>query len=163
MNMENMSLNPFTKLAKDWGLVSAGSTEKSNTMTVGWGGVGVLWGKNVVYIFIRESRYTKEFIDNGDTFSLAFLPEELHSVHKFCGSKSGRDFENKWESAGITAAVKDGVVYPAEADLAFLCKKLAKIPMPEETFIDPSIMPKWYADHDMHVMYVGEILDVIEK
>lgn len=41
-------------------------------MTVSWGGVGVLWGKNVVFIFIRDSRYTKEFLDNGDLFSFVF-------------------------------------------------------------------------------------------
>ena len=42
-------------------------------MTVSWGGTGVLWGKNVVFIFIRESRYTKDFIDNGEFFSLFSL------------------------------------------------------------------------------------------
>lgn len=160
---EELQFNPFTKISKQWGLVSAGTEEKSNTMTVSWGGVGVLWGKNVVFVFIRESRYTKEFIDAGDTFSLAFLPEELHKVHSFCGSKSGRDYENKWESAGITAAVKNGVVYPAEAELVFLCKKLAKIPIGEETFIDPELMPRWYGDKNMHTMYVGEILETMKK
>ncbi len=53
--------------------MTASDKEKSNTMTVSWGGTGVFWGKNVVFIFIRESRYTKDFIDNGEFLSLSFL------------------------------------------------------------------------------------------
>ena len=64
--IDKMEFNPFTKIGKEWALVSAGDKTRCNTMTVSWGGVGVLWGKNVVFIFIRDSRYTKEFLDNGD-------------------------------------------------------------------------------------------------
>lgn len=53
-------------------------------MTVSWGGVGVLWGKNVVFIFIRDSRYTKEFLDNGDLFSLSFLNEDYRDALNYC-------------------------------------------------------------------------------
>lgn len=74
--IDMLDINPFTKLSKEWALVTAGDKEKSNTMTVSWGGTGVLWGKNVVFIFIRESRYTKDFIDNGEFFSLSFLSEK---------------------------------------------------------------------------------------
>ena len=52
--MDLLEMNPFTKIGKEWALVSAGNKNKCNTMTVSWGGVGVLWGKNVVYIFIRD-------------------------------------------------------------------------------------------------------------
>ena len=73
--IEELEFNPFEKIGKEWALVSAGSKQKANTMTVSWGGVGVLWGKNVVFIFIRDSRYTKEFIDSGDFFSVSFMSE----------------------------------------------------------------------------------------
>lgn len=162
MNISELSFNPFTKIGKEWGLVTAGNEEHSNTMTVSWGGVGVLWGKNVTYIFIRESRYTKEFIDNGDTFSLAFLPEEYRKALQYCGSHSGRGTD-KWTEAGLTPAYFDGCAYPAEAELVMICKKMAAIPVSEEGFLDPQIMPKWYPDHDMHTMYVGEIIHVLEN
>ena len=74
--IDMLEINPFTKLSKEWALVTAGDNNKSNTMTVSWGGTGVLWGKNVAFIFIRDSRYTKEFIDNGEFFSLSFLDEK---------------------------------------------------------------------------------------
>ena len=55
--IDMLDITPFTKLSKEWALVTAGDKEKSNTMTVSWGGTGVLWGKNVVYIFVRDTRY----------------------------------------------------------------------------------------------------------
>ena len=84
--VDMLDINPFTKLSKEWALVTAGDKEKSNTMTVSWGGTGVLWGKNVVFIFIRESRYTKDFIDNGEFFSLSFLSEKYRDALKYCGA-----------------------------------------------------------------------------
>jgi flavin reductase (DIM6/NTAB) family NADH-FMN oxidoreductase RutF len=70
-----LELNPFTKIGKEWALVTAGTKAKSNLMTISWGGAGVLWGKNVVYIFIRDSRYTKEFVDMDEFFSISFFDE----------------------------------------------------------------------------------------
>ena len=160
MKPENLNINMHKLLSQDWGLVTAGTAEKANTMTVGWGGIGTLWGKNVIYIFIRDSRYTKEFIDQGETFSLAFFDEKWKKALTLCGKESGRDID-KWAQTGLTPAIRNETVYPQEASLAFLCRKLAAVPLGEETFIDPEIMPKWYSDHDMHVMYVGEILEII--
>lgn len=164
MKIEDMQMNPFTKIGKEWGLVSAGTLEKCNTMTVSWGGVGVLWNKNVVFVFIRESRYTKEFIDNGETFSLSFLDQEkTKDVRKklsFLGTESGRDFD-KWKETGLTPAEKCGVVYPEEASTAFLCRKMAAIPFTPDQFIDDTLDQKWYSDHDMHTLYIGEILEVV--
>lgn len=161
MTTKELKFNPFTKIGNEWALVSAGTKANSNTMTVSWGGTGVLWGKDVVFIFIRESRFTKEFIDAGKTFSLAFLDEKYRQALVWCGANSGRNAD-KWEKAGLTPTEKSGVVYPAEASLTFLCKKMAAIPITSDTFIDPELDPKWYADGDAHTMYVGEIIEVVE-
>ena len=155
-------MNPVTKLSKEWALVTAGSKSKCNTMTVSWGGVGVLWGKNVVYIFIRDSRYTKEFIDNGDFFSISFLDEGYRNALNYCGSHSGRN-EDKFQKAGLTPAFRHSIPYPDEANFVILCKKMAAVPITEETFTDSSIMKKWYTDGDMHTMYVGEIIDLMAR
>lgn len=160
MDINSLSMNPFEKIGKEWALISAGSIDNCNTMTVSWGGVGILWGKNVVYIFIRESRHTKKFIDNGETFSMAFLDEKYREALSFCGSKSGRDVD-KWKETGLTPVQKDGVVYPKEAGLVFLCRKLAAVPIEESAFIDDTIAGKFYGDHDMHTMYVGEIIETL--
>lgn len=157
-----LEMNPFTKIGKEWALVSAGDKAKCNTMTVSWGGVGVLWGKNVVYIFIRDSRYTKEFIDNGDLFSIAFLNETYRDALNYCGSHSGRE-EDKFKAAGLTAAFRHNIPYPDEANLVLLCHKMAAVPITEENFTNPAIMSKWYSDHDMHTMYVGEIIEAVAR
>ena len=75
-----VEFNPFTKIGKEWALVTAGNKEKANTMTVSWGGVGVLWGKNVAFIFVRDSRYTKEFIYANEFFSITFLSGQYRRV-----------------------------------------------------------------------------------
>ena len=53
--IDQLEFNPFEKIGTEWALVSAGSKQKANTMTISWGGVGVLWGKNVAFLFIRDS------------------------------------------------------------------------------------------------------------
>ena len=52
--IDMLEINPFTKLSKEWALVTSGDKTKSNTMTVSWGGTGVLWGKNVAFIFQKS-------------------------------------------------------------------------------------------------------------
>ena len=161
--MDLLEMNPFTKIGKEWALVSAGNKNKCNTMTVSWGGVGVLWGKNVVYIFIRDSRYTKEFIDNGEFFSMSFFDEKYRDALSYCGKESGRNVDDKFKGAGLTPAFRHNIPYPDEANLVLLCRKMAAVPITEDTFVDPQIMPKWYSDNDMHVMYVGEIIEAVAR
>ena len=78
--IETLQFNPFTKIGKEWLLVTAGEKDHHNTMTASWGGMGVMWGKNVVTVFIRPQRYTKEFIDNSNTFSLSFFEDSYKST-----------------------------------------------------------------------------------
>ena len=144
--IDMLNMNPFTKIGKEWALISAGDKNKCNTMTVSWGGVGVLWGKNVVYIFIRDSRYTKEFIDNGEFFSMSFFNEKYRDALSYCGKESGRNVDDKFKGAGLTPAFRHNIPYPDEANLVLLCRKMAAVPITEDTFVDPQIMPKWYSD-----------------
>jgi len=158
-----VEFNPFTKIGKEWALISAGNKVSYNTMTVSWGGLGVLWGKNVVNIYIRESRYTKHMIDEGDFFTVAFMNEKYKDALNYCGTKSGRDTKDKFADAGLTAAFRHGIPYPDEANFVIICKKLAAVPIKEEHFIDKSIADKFYGDKDMHTMYVGEVIEVMAR
>ena len=134
--IDMLNMNPFTKIGKEWALISAGDKNKCNTMTVSWGGVGVLWGKNVVYIFIRDSRYTKEFIDNGEFFSMSFFDEKYRDALSYCGKESGRNVDDKFKGAGLTPAFRHNIPYPDEANLVLLCRKMAAVPITEDSFID---------------------------
>lgn len=70
---EELNFNPFTRIGSDWMLLTAGTKDKFNTMTASWGGAGVFWGKPAVTCYIRPQRYTKEFIDKEELFSVSFL------------------------------------------------------------------------------------------
>ena len=159
--IEQLEINPFEKIGKEWALVSAGSRKKANTMTISWGGVGVLWGKNVAFIFIRDSRYTKEFIDSNDFFSVSFLNDQYRDALNNCGSHSGKD-EDKLKNAGLNWNYKLSIPFVDEGNLILLCQKLSATKINEDSFLAPEIK-KWYADGDMHTMYVAEILEVLAR
>ena len=160
---EELKDNPFELIGKQWMLITAGNEEKCNTMTASWGGVGIMWGKPTATAYIRDSRYTKEFLDNGDLFSLSFLNEDYRDALNYCGSHSGRGEEDKFAAAGLTKAFRHDIPYPDEANLVFLCRKMAAVPVSEDSFTDSTLMDKWYSDHDMHMMYVGEIVEVTAR
>lgn len=157
-----VEFNPFTKIGKEWALVTAGSREKANTMTVSWGGVGVLWGKNVAFIFVRDSRYTKEFIDANEFFSITFLSGQYRDALNYCGSHSGRD-EDKFAAAGLTLATRHNILYVDEGNFVLLCEKMSATRITEDSFLLPEIKEKWYKDGDMHTMYVAEIIDILAR
>ena len=98
---EALEKSPFQMIGKDWMLVTAEKDGKANTMTASWGGLGVMWGKNVAFIVIRPQRYTKEFIDGSDTLSLSFYDESFRKQLSYLGAVSGRD-EDKIAKAGLT-------------------------------------------------------------
>ncbi len=151
---------PFSLIADEWMLVTAGNEQKYNMMTASWGGLGEMWGKPVAVTVIRPQRYTKEFIDQNDWFTLSFYGDDK-SMHKVCGSVSGRDVD-KTKKTGLTPVFADQTVYFEQARLVLICKKLYVQKMDPAGIVDPSI-EKWYPDQDYHYMYVGEVQRILEK
>lgn len=96
--IKDLSENFFEVIGKEWMLVTAGNKDHFNTMTASWGGIGFLWNKPVVYIFIRPERYTFEFIEKSEYFTLSFLGEENRAIHKICGSKYNPQIQISAES-----------------------------------------------------------------
>ena len=159
---ENINDNIFKLIGKDWMLVAAQKDGKVNAMTASWGFGGVMWGKNAVVVGIRPQRYTKEFVDNGDTFSITILPESYRETMSYFGTVSGRD-EDKIAKTGLTVAHDENTPYFEEGRLVLICKKMNSQEIKEENFIDKSIIDRWYPNKDYHMMYVAEIIDVLEK
>ena len=150
--------NPFQMIDKQWMLITAGNEEKANTMTASWGGLGVLWFKPVSFAFIRPTRYTYEFTEREDAYSLCFFGEEYRDALKLCGTVSGRD-RDKIAEAGLTLRYEDGVPYFDEADTVMICRKLAAQDMAPAGFVDTSV-EKHY-NNDYHRIYTGEITTVL--
>lgn len=159
---EELQKNPFTMIGKEWLLVTAEKEGKVNTMTASWGGVGVMWGKNVAFIVIRPQRYTKEFIDASDTVSLSVLGEEHRKTLGYLGSVSGRK-EDKIEKCGLTVAHDGTTPYFEEANTVIIGRKLYAQAYRPECFIDNTLNEKWYPDKDYHTMYILEIEKILTK
>lgn len=155
--------NPFTLFQQKWALVSAGTKEKCNTMTVSWGGVGVFWNKNVATIYIRPQRYTKEFIDAQETFSISVLPEDYRKALQYCGAHSGRETQDKFEAAGLTKAFDGDTPYVEEAEMVFVCRKLCEGDIDPATFSDGEYDGMFYPEKDYHRYYIAEILKVMVR
>lgn len=161
VNPLELSCNPFQMIGKDWALVTAGDETGYNTMTVSWGNMGIMWNKNIVTVFIRPQRYTKEFLDRFDNFTLSFYEESSREALKLCGSKSGRDLD-KIKAAGLTPVHENGTTYFKEARLVLECRKIYLDKIRPEGFLDPSIQ-KNYLENDYHLIYMGEITRVLQK
>lgn len=160
-----LECNPFTKIGNEWMLITSGDQEKANAMTASWGGLGVLWGKNVAFIFVRKNRYTKEFIDKGDTFSCTFFDKKYKNDLKYFGVVSGRQ-EDKFKTSGLNLNYKNGVPFVDEGNLVILCRKMAAVPVEEAHFLDPELKEKWYSgaeEGNLHTMYVGEITEIMAR
>ena len=159
---KSLNFNPFTKIGSEWMLITAGDESGCNTMTASWGGLGVLWGKNVATCYIRPQRYTKKFVDANDTFTLSFYGPEHKQALSICGSKSGRDCD-KVKEAGLTPYFVDGTAAFEEADMVFVCKKLYEDEIRPENFIAKENDEKWYPEKDYHTVYIAEITKVLVR
>lgn len=159
--MMNFKTDIFEQFDKKWALLTAGNIEKFNSMTISWGGMGTLWGKPVVTAYVRTSRYTHDFMDDNDYFTVSFYPEEFKSVLGVFGSKSGRDID-KMNYEGLTAVEAGESMTFAEAEVTLVCRKLFKQKL-DETNMPDDVVKAFYSNDASHDMYIGEVVDIIEK
>ena len=163
VNIDELKFSPFQKIGKEWMLITAGNSEKFNTMTASWGQVGVLWNRNVLTCYIRPNRYTYEFVENGDFFTASFFGEEYRKMFAFCGSHSGRDCD-KVKETGITPVETGEGISFEEADLVLVCRKLYSYDLTENGFVnDDGITEKFYNPDPYHRAYISEITAVYVK
>ncbi len=151
----------FSLIGEKWMLVAATDKNgKTNAMTASWGGLGVLWGKKVAFVFIRPQRYTKKFVDDADVFSLSFFDDSYKKMLGYMGKVSGRD-EDKLAKSGLTVKSVGGAPVFKEASLTLVCRKMYRQTLDEKCFVDESNIGKWYPEKDYHDVYVAEITEEI--
>ncbi len=151
--------NIFEQFDKKWALLSAGTAEDFNTMTISWGGMGTLWHKPVVTVYVRDSRYTYEYMENNEYFTVSFYPQEYKKTLGVLGTKSGREMDKIHESGLTPKDVLESVTFE-EAEVTLVCRKLFK----QE--LDVSQMPEdvaktFYDGMAPHMMVIGEVVDII--
>ena len=158
---KTLDLNPFSAIGDRWMLVTAGVPERCNTMTASWGGLGILWGAPMATVYIRPQRYTKQFVDDNEYFTLSFFTEDYRPQLNLCGTKSGRDMDKVKECGFTVAAGAGNAPYFEQAELVLVCRKRMSVPM-DEAAMPEDVKDKWYKG-DYHTMYWGEIVEALKK
>jgi len=159
---EQINENAIKLIARDWLLITAGNQNSFNTMTASWGGLGFLWNKPVVFIFIRPQRYTYNFVEKEEFFTIQVFEKKYRDILNFCGSHSGRDV-NKIEKTGLRPFnSENGNIYFEQASIQMECRKLYFDDIDPERFLDKELL-KNYPKKDFHRMYVGEITECLQK
>ena len=161
LDPESVQDNVFKLIGKDWMLITAGTRESFNTMTVSWGGMGVLWDKKVCFAFVRPTRYTFEFLEKSEVYTFSFLEEQYRDILMYCGTKSGRDV-NKVIETNLTPIFGNGTVFFAEARLVMECRKIYVQDITPGNFLDQT-MNEYYPKKDYHRIYVGEIIRCLKR
>ncbi|MBL8968290.1 MAG: flavin reductase [Spirochaetaceae bacterium] len=165
LDPRSLALNPFSLIAEDWMLVTAGVPGDWNTMTASWGGLGHLWNRDVAFVFIRPTRHTFGFMEREAFFSLSFFDPGMRQALGVCGRLSGRDAD-KAKAAGLTprsfelpARAGDPAARVQsfeESRIVFACRKLHAQDLDPACFVDPSIAGH-YESLDWHRLYVGAV------
>jgi flavin reductase (DIM6/NTAB) family NADH-FMN oxidoreductase RutF len=159
MEVDIMDILPYVK---NGAFLTAKHNGKVNTMTISWGNIGIEWGEDVFITLVRDSRFTKGFIDNTGEFTVTIpVDDSMKKELSFCGTKSGRDCD-KAALTGLKPCFVDGAVTFEQARLVFVCRKIYVQDISPEGFVDKSI-ENHYPIKDYHRLYCGEIVSVLER
>lgn len=164
MDLEKFQTAPFHLLDKEWALLTAGEKEKFNSMTISWGGMGTMWGKPVVTVYVKPIRYTYEFMEKSEYFTISFYDEAYHKDLGIMGSKSGRNMDKVAETKLTPDFLEKGISYQ-EAKLTLICKKIyfQDLEMKHIQNIPEQDLERYYKTEPIHRMYMGEVVDIIDK
>ena len=152
----------FSQFDKKWALLSAGTKDSHNTMTISWGSMGTLWNKPIVTVYVKPLRFTHKFMNENEYFTVSFLPEDKRDALMTMGTMTGRHHTDKDGAAGLTVKdLGDAVTYE-EAELVFLCKKVFWQDM-TTTHMPAAVVHEYYTPDEPHTLYIGEVVDIIRK
>lgn len=151
----NDILNLFSK---KWALVTAGKEGHYNTMTIGWGTLGTLWSKPICSVYVKPIRYTYDFLEQYDYFTVSFYDEEYKKDLTVLGTLSGRD-EDKVAKTRLTPVYDDYGVTFKEALCTIVCKKIYYQDL-DVSVMGKDVVEKYYVTEEPHRMYIGEVVEI---
>lgn len=155
-----LNANIFEQFDKKWALLTAGTEGSFNTMTISWGGLGTLWSRPVATVYVKPCRYTYEFMERNDYFTVSFFPEDYKKDLGLLGSKSGRDGDKLALTSLHAKPLENGMGF-AEAELTLVCKKLYFQDL-DASRIPEDALDRYYKTEAPHRMYIGEVVDIIK-
>jgi len=139
-------------------LTSVGQDRKPSAMAIGWGTIGVIWGRPVFIVLVRPSRHTFSLIQETGDFTVNVAPVGLREDVTYCGTVSGRDHD-KFRERNLTALPAKNVTSPIikECLIHFECKVIHRNDLIPAK-IAPEIIPEFYPKGDFHRLFFGQIL-----
>jgi flavin reductase (DIM6/NTAB) family NADH-FMN oxidoreductase RutF len=155
--------NLFRAIDKEWMLITAGTPDSFNTMTASWGATGILWNKTIAICFVRPQRYTFQFIEKADLYTLSFFGHRYKPILKHCGTTSGRDTDKIRDTGLVPLVSSNGGIYYEQARLVLECEILYKDRLEENNFKVKDVIGKNYPSRDFHTFYIGEIIACYRK
>ena len=159
--------NVIQLIGKEWMLVTAGTKNSYNTMTASWGGIGYIWERPSTFIFIRDTRYTYQFLQREESFTLSFFDEKYRNALRICGTRSGRD-TNKIVEPGLShLETPSGLMSFGEARMIIECKKMFVQELDYANLTEPyktKVMEESYKNESSkHQMFISEITNIWVK
>ncbi len=156
--------NVIQLIGDEWMLITAGNKDSFNTMTASWGGLGYVWNRPSSFIFVRDTRYTYQFLQKEESFTLSFFTEEYRGALRICGTKSGRDTD-KVKEAGLTPVeTPSGLMTFDEARMVIECKKTLVQELDYGNLTDnykAKIMEESYNNEpSKHQLFISEITNI---
>lgn len=142
-------------------LVSLDENGRPNPMTIGWAQIGIIWGRKIMSVMVRPSRYTYHCVELTQDFTVCAPGMDLAKAVGLCGSQSGRDLD-KFAECGLTALPSATVKSPgiAECGLIYECRVVNYADFAPERLL-PKVNVDCYASGDYHRIYFGEIMRVV--
>ena len=155
--------NVIEEFKRKFALVTARKKDGSfNMCTIAWGSIGELWSKDVVTVYVKQNRYTDEFLQEDEYFTVTFFHKEQLDVLKICGTKSGRDIDKVKECNLTPIVLENGITFEGFRRV-YLCKKIYQGSFNKESFVNSDkIIETYYKDEPFHNFYIGEIIKVCE-
>lgn len=156
-----LSLSIFNEIGKKGFLLLSGEEQNHNSMTVGWASLGYLWKKPMAFVYVRPQRYTYEFMEKYDYFSINFFSQDYHDILQLFGTKSGREIDKMHPQKITPLNFENKTNYYKEAEMVLICRKVYIEDLKPENFVDKTFL-KNYPMNDFHRIYYGEIETIFE-
>ncbi len=151
----------FELFDKGWALLTAGDREGFNTMTISWGALGTLWGKPVATVYVKPIRYTHEWMEKNDFFTVSFYPETYRKALSLLGTLSGRDTDKVALAHMAPVFLENGVTFEG-AERTLICKKIYSQTLNMATMPEDAVK-KYYQGEPAHTMYIGEVVRILNR